>query len=434
MSETPCLSLVMHTSHEDAALAHDRSLATALPPSLAAGRKPRVLHYTTWKMACGIAGYAESLINSLTERGVNNTVRPIDRQGHQHMSCEEKRQELDDLCRQARDYDVVHIQHEFSFFNPPFDVWGANRNFFRALRQLVKQETPTVITFHTEPFFPTGPIGVRAWLRHLLKGQLPWHGWTFRQAIRGRTDLVRVIVHNRFTRAAFIHVGVPSEIITVLPIGFPEDRSTNYTVSSTSAKKRLGFPSDCTLLSLFGFVSRYKGHAVAAKALQALPPNFYLAVVGGAHPEGKEETINTILRLRKQMEPPRLVVTGYVTPAELDLYHAATDICLAPYIDDSLSGSAAITWAMTSGKPVIASNIRAFREINASAECLLMVTPNAEMELAWQIERLAASPSLQARLVDNARRYARDHSWPQTAQRTAALYEDLQREIAMSRR
>jgi glycosyltransferase involved in cell wall biosynthesis len=135
------------------------------------------------------------------------------------------------------------------------------------------------------------------------------------------------------------------------------------------------------------------------------------------------------------MEPKRLVVTGYVTQDELDLYHAATDICLAPYIDDSLSGSAAITWAMTSGKPVIASNIRAFREINSFADCLLMVTPNAEMELAWQIERLAASPSLQSRLVENARRYAREYSWPKTAQQTADLYKNLslQQEMANNR-
>jgi glycosyltransferase involved in cell wall biosynthesis len=427
MADTPCLSLRLPTGNEVGAIPPDSSPVSRLQLPVDPSQGLRVLHYTTWKTACGIAGYTESLINSLTAQGVSNTVRVIDRQGLHYMSCEEKRQEMDELCRQARDYDVVHVQHEFGFFNPPFDVWGANRNFFRALRQLVRQETPTVITFHTEPCFPTEPLGLRAFLRHLLNGRVPWHGWTFRRAIRGRTDLVRVIVHNRSTRAAFINVGVPAEIITVLPIGFPEVRSAQCALSSTSAKKRLGFPSDCTLLSLFGFVSRYKGHEVAAKALQNLPPNFCLAVVGGAHPEGKETTINTLLRIRKNMDPRRLVVTGYVTPAELDLYHAATDICLAPYIDDTLSSSVAITWAMTSGKPVIASNIRAFREINASAECLLMVTPNAEMELAWLIERLASSPALQARLVANAQRYAREHSWPETALRTAALYEDLLR-------
>jgi glycosyltransferase involved in cell wall biosynthesis len=385
----------------------------------------RVLHYTTWKTACGIAGYAESLINGLTDLGVSNTVRVIDRPSLQQMSQQEKLQEMDRLCQQARDYDLVHIQHEFGFFTHPYDVWESNRNFSRALRQLNRQGTPAVITFHTEPLFASEPMGIRARFRHMLNGRLPWHGWTFGQAIRSRPDLVRVIVHSGAARAAFANIGVPSSIITVLPIGFPEARSAHCTVDSATAKQRLGFPPDCILLSLFGFVARYKGHTVAAKALQALPSNYYLAVVGGAHPEGSEKTINTVLRIRKEMDSKRLTITGFVNQAELDLYHAATDICLAPYIDNTLSGSAAITWAMTSGKPVIASTIRAFREINASAECLLMVAPKAEMELAWQIERLVASPALQQRLVANARRYAQEHSWSETAKRTADLYEEL---------
>jgi glycosyltransferase involved in cell wall biosynthesis len=384
-----------------------------------------VLHYTTWKTACGIAGYAESLINSLTALGVSNTVRVIDRPGLHHMSQQEQLQEMDSLCRQAQDYDIVHIQHEFSFFSQPYDVWESNRNFSQALRQLNRQGTSTVITFHTEPLFASEPMGIRARFRHMLNGRVPWHGWTFGRAIRGRPNLVRVIVHSGAARAAFANVGVPPSLVTVLPIGFPEARSAHCAVDSATAKQRLGFPPDCILLSLFGFVARYKGHLVAAKALQALPSNYYLAVVGGLHPEGNEKAINKVLRIRKEMDPKRLTITGFVTQAELDLYHAATDICLAPYIDDTQSGSAAITWAMTSGKPVIASTIRAFREINASAECLLMVTPKAEMELAWQIERLAASPALQQRLVANARRYAQEHSWPETAKRTAALYEEL---------
>jgi hypothetical protein len=56
-----------------------------------------------------------------------------------------------------------------------------------------------------------------------------------------------------------------------------------------------------------------------------------------------------------------------------------------------------------------------------------MVTPKAELELAWQIERLAASLTLQAHLVANAQRYAQEHSWPENARRTAALYESLRR-------
>lgn len=406
-------------------MSQDKSLVSPLKLPPVRKRRMRILHYTTWKTACGIAGYAESLINSMTDIGVDNTVRAIDRQSLHYMSRKEKHQEMEKLCLQARDYDLVHIQHEFSFFAQPFDLWESNRNFFGALRQLRRQQTPTVITFHTEPYFTVESFGWRRHLRFLLTGQIPWHGWTFRRAIGGRTDIVRAIVHTGVTRAAFANIGVPPQIIETVPIGFPEVRSSHCSLDPATAKQRLGFPPDCILMSLFGFVARYKGHEVAAKALKELPPNYYLAVVGGTHPEGLDGTMNNILRIRKKIDPRRLVVTGYVAQADLDLYHAATDICLAPYIDDTLSSSAAITWAMTSGKPIVASSIRAFREINNAADCLLMVTPETEMELAWQIERLVASPDLQARLVANSLRYAREHSWPETARKTAGLYESL---------
>ncbi len=37
----------------------------------------KVLHVTTWKVRCGIAGYAESLVKSLDELGVES--RPFSR-------------------------------------------------------------------------------------------------------------------------------------------------------------------------------------------------------------------------------------------------------------------------------------------------------------------------------------------------------------------
>jgi glycosyltransferase involved in cell wall biosynthesis len=388
-------------------------------------RSMRILHYSTWKTPCGIAGYTESLVNALTDLGLCNTVRPIDRKRLSQMSNKENIKEMNELCRQARDFDLVHIQHEFSFFKQPLDVFLSNRNFSLALRQLRKQSTPTVVTFHTEPFFSSIPMSMRTRLALMLKGRYPWHGWTFGRAVGRRKNLVRVIVHTGASRAAFTEVGVPPDILEVIPIGVPNARTAHCNLDPSAAKSKLGFPPDCILLSLFGFVAAYKGHEIAAKALCSLPSNYRLAVVGGTHPEGNDTVLNRVLRIRKKLEPGRLVVTGFVSEEELDLYHAATDICLAPYIDDSLSSSAAITWALTSGKPIIASGIRAFREINAEADCMMMVTPKAEEELAWKIEQLVASPSLQARLVANAKRYARNHTWSETAKRILSIYEQL---------
>jgi glycosyltransferase involved in cell wall biosynthesis len=399
--------------------------AAGRPAAPGEERGLRALHFTTWKAACGIAGYAGSLVEALTGQGVANEVRPIDRVAMRNMAAVEWRAELEALCRQARDFDVCHIQHEFSFFTTKSSLRDSNQNFQGTVEQLGKQGTPTVLTLHTEPSFLKLPVGIREHIRLALRLRLNSHAWALGKVVRARPQLYRLIVHTRKSRAMFVDSGVPPEVIQVVPIGLDQRRSDHCTIDSAEAKRRLGLPPDCVLLTLFGFVGRYKGHEIAVRALKELPDKYHLAVVGGPHPEGRERTVNKILRLWKGQDPARMRITGYVPQEVLDLYHAATDICLAPYIDDKLSSSAAITWALTSGKPIIASTIRAFREINEWVPCMLPVTPKCEMELAWQIQRLAADPAQQRQLVENALRYAREHSWEEIAKRVVRIYGEI---------
>jgi glycosyltransferase involved in cell wall biosynthesis len=390
----------------------------------------RVLHFTTWKTACGIAGYAGDLITGLNGQGVANTVRPIDRTAMRNMPIAEWRLELGELCRQARNYDLVHIQHDFSFFTTVGCVRDANLNFQTTLRRLARQGTATVMTLHTEPTFATLGSPLRQRLGLWLRGRRTWHGWALGRVLRAHPARFRVIVHTRRSRAVLIDTGVPAEVIHTMPIGFSPLRTNECRLDRAEAKRRLGLPPDCVLLSLFGFVASYKGHEVAVRALKTLPANHYLAIVGGPHPEGSEKTLGNILRLWYKHDPARLRVTGFLEPRGLDLYHAATDICLAPYVDNKLSSSAAITWALTSGKPVIASNINAFREINETIPCLKLVTAGCDMELAWQIQQLLADVPQQQTLVQNALCYARENSWEQIAKRVKQVYAEVARPAA----
>jgi glycosyltransferase involved in cell wall biosynthesis len=393
----------------------------------------RVLHFTTWKTACGIAGYAGDLITGLNGQGVVNTVRPIDRVAMRTMPVVEWRHELSELCRQARRYDVVHIQHDFSFFTTVACVRDANVNFQTTLRRLARQGTATVMTLHTEPSFATLGAPLRQRLGLLLRGRRTWHGWALGRVLRAYPERFRVIVHTRRSRAVLIDTGVPAGLIHTMPIGFKPVRTSHCRLDPAEAKRRLGLPPDCVLLSLFGFVASYKGHEVAVRALKALPANYHLAIIGGPHPEGSEKTLGNVLRLWYKHDPARLRVTGFLEQADLDLYHAATDICLAPYVDNSLSSSAAITWALTSGKPVIASNINAFREINEATPCLKLVTAGCDMELAWQIQQLRADLPQQQHLVKNALCYARENSWEAIAKRVQQVYAEVSRPAARPR-
>jgi glycosyltransferase involved in cell wall biosynthesis len=259
----------------------------------------RVLHYTTWQTPCGIAGYAESLVNALGAQGVRNTVHGICPKQIRAMASSELLESLAAFSKQAREHDVVHIQHDFAFFTAAADLIDSNQNFHLLLERLAESRTPTVITIHTEPPFLSqpaaspAPLGRRARLRRMLtpgarrRMQLEkTQGWRLHEVMRVRPHLLKLIVHAQKTRAALAKSGVPAGQIEVVPIGFDMPAPQVQTLDRAQAKQALGLPPDCVLLSLFGFVAKYKGHEVAVKALKTLPEKYVLAVVGGPHPEG----------------------------------------------------------------------------------------------------------------------------------------------------
>jgi glycosyltransferase involved in cell wall biosynthesis len=394
----------------------------------------RVLHHSTWKTECGIALYAEQLVRALDQHGITNGVRPIDVATVRCKSDAEVRLDREAFYNEAKQYDVVHIHHEYSFFaNAPLTVRQSNRNFSRLMHMLIKAGIPTVVTFHSElAGVHSWHVGNRMRVGRFLgdklrrKTSLYAQQWRLPRVLKTSKALFRGITLSPRPQLTYINGGLHPSLMRVIPLAAPRPCRTPREIDSQAAKGQLGFPRDCVLLSQFGFIFAHKGHENAVRALQQLPENYYFAVVGGRHRDSQgDRTLNTILEMWAGRNPERLRITGFVNEEDRDLYHAATDIFLAPYECDATAASGVVTWALTSGKPVITSNIPAFREINDTYDCMMMVAPNMSSELAWQIRRLVASPKLQQQLTQNAQRYADDHSWESIARRYASQFEEL---------
>ncbi len=58
---------------------------------------------------------------------------------------------------------------------------------------------------------------------------------------------------------------------------------------------------------------------------------------------------------------------------------------------------------LASGRPVIASRLPVFREIGEDGDCLVLVSPNAPLELAEAIRGVVDDAEKAKRLVTNAR-------------------------------
>jgi glycosyltransferase involved in cell wall biosynthesis len=383
----------------------------------------RVLHLSTWKVPCGIASYCANLVKSLEAEGVVNDVHPLKPHEWQTYLPQDVAQWQSDIVSHARDFDVVHIQHEHGFFGCSRGNQFAVKRYGELVRALRASGKPVATTFHTEinpgaKRVPRFFRKIKGWFR-----TLPWRRRVVPQ-FGSQAGQARAILHTHQTRFIFAEAGFPLDAIHVVPHPCLPQRTV--AIDREAAKIKLGISRHSTLLTIFGFVGAYKGHDIALEALKWLPEKYHLAIVGGAHPEARDEFLHNLLSNVNRKMRPRVTITGYVENEVADAYYAATDICLAPYRPfANLSASGAITWALSSGRPTIASKIDAFQAIQRDAECLFMVTPEKVRELAWAVEKLDRDAALQQRLVANALQYCEKHSWGRSARGTIAIYEQM---------
>ncbi len=402
----------------------------------------KVLHLSTWRQRCGIADFAESIVTHLARQGVQSEIFPLSTPALKYATRAELRSDYDRAIRMAADFDVVHIQHEFGFFAGAGGLFEAIENFGYLLSGLHRARRPTVVTLHGEPSFaglvpaaPAAGAGFAGAIQSLV------HKMRTRRIVRKLERLwhqqvavyfddspgsFRTLVHTPRTRLAVIRSGLAPQCVSVMPMGHSLRDPAVLIADRAAAKARLGLAPDSVLLTIFGFVTAYKGHLLAVQALKKLPPQYHLAIVGGPNlANSADATLNSILEAWEGEDPRRLTITGFVPRETIDLYHAATDICLAPFLPGNIAGSASATWAFTSGKPTIASNIPAFAEIQQVVDCLLLCTPNAVYELAWHIQQLAGNPALQAKLAKNALQFAALHSWERVIEGLIGTYREM---------
>jgi glycosyltransferase involved in cell wall biosynthesis len=387
-------------------------------------RALRVLHVSTWNVPCGIATYCANLVKSLTAEGVTSDVYPLQPHAWQSFLPQDAEALLSDIQHKAKDFDLVHIQHEHGLFGCSRGNGYAAKQYGRLLDKLKAIGRPALTTFHTE----VSPGSQRAtWYSLRFK---EWtRGWKWRRLVArhfgSQPGQAQAVVHTELTRFSFAQAGLPTDAIHVLP--HPCLPPRKLVLDRQSAKAKLDLPGDSRLLTIFGFIGRYKGHDIALSALKYLPDNYHLAIVGGMHPESRDDFAEHLLaNVRKRKLQSRVKITGWVDEETAALYYAATNICLAPYRPfANLSASGAITWALNSGRPVIASKIDAFQAIHREANCLMMVTPEQERELAWAIEKLAGDERLQHKLVSASLGYCEKHSWSRNAQSVLSLYGKL---------
>ncbi|MBI2217751.1 MAG: glycosyltransferase [Candidatus Rokubacteria bacterium] len=362
----------------------------------------RVGIHSTTTTACGIADYTRDLVAGLTDLADVRLV-PV------REPCRNPVRMLP-VARALSLADVAHVQHNYGF-------WGRGSLSYRlAFETLMRALTvPAVVTAHSVR--PVGVDRARPWHRQGLAALLGLDTFIDRTTF-ALAD--RVIVHSRAHRSRLVERGIPEDrVVEVMP-GAP--RLPGVPAGAVEQFRAAWGLGGRIVLALFGFIQPNKGCELAVDALQHLPKEFVLMLVGGVRTEA-EAWYGAQLRERIERAgvDDRVRITGFLARSELAAALAAADVCVLPYgADDNVSYSARL--CLAAEKALLASPLGGFAELCERFGCVELFTSTRPEAIATLVHEVVRDESRRAALVDGARRYCRERAWSRVAAETAAVY------------
>src|SRR5579883_2855038 len=247
----------------------------------------KVAMWTSWGERCGIASYTGSLVTALLELGVEVEVVPVPYTDRDPARFAE-------TVRRLNDADLVHVQHEYTFFGGVAPRSSSLPDYYARL------DVPRVVTAHT--VFSAAELlrlpQETRWRQRLAK-QLLAAIPRYRRSVEVQpfAGAAGVIVHTEAASDRMVTRGLPKQRLHVLPAGIPPRGET--TPEAVEAFRERFALQGCRVLTIFGYVTADKGYEVALQAVKSLPPQVKLLIAGGTRVEresGYLEQLREVIR------------------------------------------------------------------------------------------------------------------------------------------
>lgn len=325
----------------------------------------KVLHLSTHDEECGIAVFQQNVVDSMgKDHAIHNEFFPVSPNKLKALRGAELEAVLADLFAKLDGFDILHIQHEYSFYQID--------QLQRIVDGAKSRNKKILFTLHTPPHArkehlttsPTLTLNPHSWInaRRLRIAHQTFLS-TFINPLYS-ADLL--IVLSQASKESFEAYGLPDEKIKVIEMPIP---ATDVGLKTNEISKKLHKKHGDVILSTVGFIAEPKGTIPVVKALTFLPSNYKLAIIGGSHPSGQNDRFyDEVCDLIRDLNlKDRVYITGYIEEAaRRDALARETDICLYPYDKkyyDYVS-SAALANAIANYLPIVAYKTRTFEEIN----------------------------------------------------------------------
>lgn len=232
----------------------------------------------------GLSEFYEVDVLSLNVRLLNNTNKRMRVLGDKHIK---------DMCSRLHKYDYVNIQFEAGLYG------GFPSDILRRVKWLIDSSSNVLITMHRVDIKKS--YLDKDILRNILSRNLLS---TLRMVKQDRyfagiySGIIKHLSKRPKLMPANVMVHTKKELETVRDVmGFANVYDHPLTFLSDSQrikyerlanrpdfKQRFGLADEDKTVGVFGFISEYKGHETAIRALSNLPENYNLLIFGSQHP------------------------------------------------------------------------------------------------------------------------------------------------------
>jgi glycosyltransferase involved in cell wall biosynthesis len=303
---------------------------------------------------------------------------------------------------------------------------------FLAAWRLIRAEKPDVI--HAHWVIPQGivagllsltgvPVVVTAHGGDVYGLQGRVQNGIKRWVINRSSRLTAVSKDLKSAMAALAEPDAPS--IDVISMGIDTERF-HPDNRDPALRERLGISDE--MLLFVGRLAEKKGVRYLLEAMPAIRhghPNVKLVVVGDGPLRQDLEALT-----RAQGITPNVTFLGAIPQKELPTYYASADVFVGPSIvadgGDTESFGLVFGEAMSSGCPVVASDVGGIRDVVQSGKCGLLVPPADPRAIAGAVNRLLDNTAMRTRFGTKGRtEIVKSHSAQQTVERHAQLLREV---------
>ena len=297
------------------------------------------------------------------------------------------------LAQLAREYqfDVVHA-HD----------WLTTTSAVEAKHYL---ETPFVATLHSLEFKRSG--GIYSVESRMIEN-VEW--WSTYEAG------IVIVCSGSMKRDVVERFATPEAKVWVLPNGI-NPVEFQGALDKGSVRSRYGVFGDDRLVLFVGRLTPQKGCEYLIRALQRLPHNIKLIIVGDGWMRGSLES-----EAYTTGQSWRVRFTGFLPDREVISLMKVADVLVVPSVYEPF-GVVALE-GMAAGAPVVASNVDGLAEVVHHEHNGIIVHPRDPDSIAWGVQRVLSDPGNSTRLVQNAAKDIKErYSWDAVASLTVAAYK-----------